>query len=281
MKTKAVIFCGILFLTACNNAEREQKLKDLSFQDSTLLEQARKKDSSISSYIRTMNVIQDNLDSLKQREKILTVRSSENSGSNVIDEIRAMDNLILKNDREIAQLQTRIRKMGTKDAELDKIVAHLHTELADRDSSIVSLQKSLSQTNESMKAVVEQFNDSMATLNIEKAENSSLHTAINTVYYAVGTMKELKQNGVIDKEGGVIGIGRTAKLKKQFNAKYFTRADMTTLSSIPLYAKFSKVITNQPDNAFTVKGTTKSDSLQITDPDAFWNGSKYLVVAVK
>jgi len=281
MKTKAVIFLGFLFLTACNNSEREQKLKDLSVQDSTLLDQARKKDSSIMSYMHTMNAIQDNLDSLKQREKLITVRSSEIGNNNAIADIKAIDELILKDNREIAQLQTRMKKMDAKNAELDKIVAHLNSEVADRDSGIASLQKNLSQTNESMKAMVEQFNDSMATMNVVKAENSSLHTEINTVYYAVGTMKELKQKGVIDKKGRVIGLGRVAKLKDHFNSKYFTKADMTALVNIPLYAKYSKVITDQPGNTFKVSDNGKTDSIEITDPNAFWSESKYLVVVVK
>jgi len=281
MKTKAVIFLGLLFITACTNTEREQKLKDLAVQDSTLLDQAKKKDSAIVSYMHTMNAIQDNIDSLKQKEKILTVRTGENGNKTVIEDLRAVDNLIIADNRKIAQLESRMKKMDTKNTELDKIAAHLRTELADRDSNIVALQRNLSQTNESMKAVVQQFNDTMASMNLVKAENSSLHTQVNTVYYAVGTMKELKKRGVIDKQGGIAGVGRVTKLKDHFNSKYFTRADMTTLVDIPLYAKYSKIITDQPSSTYKVSTTTKGDSLEITDPNAFWSESKYLVVVVK
>lgn len=281
MKTKIAAFFGLILITSCNYSEREQKLKDLSVQDSLLLQQVKAKDSSISAYIGTMNAIQDNLDSLKQRERIIAVKPSEHYGSNVIGDIRSIDNLIIKDDREIMQLQASIKKMKDKDGNLEKMLAHLHSEVAERDSNIVYLQKTLSQTNESMKTVVQQFNDSMISMDFERAENGSLHAQVNTVYYAIGTMKELKQKGVIDKEGGIAGIGCTPRLKQHFNAKYFTRADMTKLTEIPLYGKFAKVITDQPDNSFKVKATAKVDSLEITDPDSFWNGSKYLVVAVK
>jgi hypothetical protein len=53
------------------------------------------------------------------------------------------------------------------------------------------------------------------------------------------------------------------------------------LSTIPLYAHFSKVVTDQPVAAFKVQGTTKADSLVITNPGTFWSESKYLVVVVK
>jgi hypothetical protein len=283
MKAKGLFICSLIFIVACNTSQREQQLKELSVQDSTLLEQARQKDSAISSYIHSMNMIQDNLDSIKQKEKVLSLRSKEGAPATdkVIADIKAMDELILKDNRDIAQLQSRVRKMNKKDADLEKIVAHLNKELTDRDSDIASLQYLLSQSNASMKSVVEQFNDSMASLNMERAQNGSLTSEVNTVYYAVGTIKELKEKGVITKEGGVIGIGRTPKLKQNFNSKYFTKADKTILNTIPLYAHFSKIVTDHPESAFKVQGTQKADSLFITNPDTFWSESKYLVVVVK
>lgn len=283
MKTTGFILCTALLLTACNYSEREQKLKDLSIQDSVLLDQARKKDSSVTSYIHSMNLIQNNLDSIKQKEKLLSARTSEGmpTTDRIIGDIKQMDDLILKNNRELAVLQSNIRKMGKKDMGLEQVVAHLNNEVADRDIGITSLQHQLAQSNESMKGVIQQFNDSMASMNVERAVNNSLANEVNTVYYAVGTLKELKQKGVIDKRGGIIGVGSMPELKQNFNSKYFTKADKITLVTIPLYARFSKIVTDQPAVAFTVKGSTKSDSLVITDPNAFWNADKYLVVVVK
>jgi hypothetical protein len=283
MKIQHLILFAIIALTACHNSEREQRLKDLSVQDSTLLQQARLKDSSISSYIHTMNIIQDNLDSIKRRERMLSIYSSE-KGSNtdkIIADIKSMDELILKNNREITSLQARIKKMDTKNVEIEKIVAHLNKELQERDSNIASLQSTVSKSNASLKDLVEQYNDSVITMQFQRAENKSLKTEINTVYYAVGTIKELKEKGVIDKKGGVAGIGSTVELKQNFNNTYFTKADKTNLGLIPLKGKFSKIVTDHPNTAFKVTESTKSDSLLITNPDSFWSESKYLIVVVK
>src|ERR1700740_241951 len=134
MKTKGFIIGSLVFLIACNNSQREQRLKDLSVQDSTLLEQARQKDSAISSYIHSMNAIQDNLDSIKQKEKLLSIRSKEGAPTTdrVIADIKAMDDLILKDNRAIALLEGKVNKMNKKDADLQKIVSHLNKELTDR-----------------------------------------------------------------------------------------------------------------------------------------------------
>ena len=282
MKTSACLLVAMLLFAACNNSEQEQRLKALALKDSTMMMEAQKKDSSISAYIHSLNDIQDNLDSIKHREKILSIKTENSSVSNnTLADIKSIDKLILKDHREIALLEAKIKKMGTKDANMQKMIAHLNEQLTEKDSEMANLQATLAQANSSIKTITEQFNDSMATMNMERAVNNSMQNEINTVYYAIGTVKELKRSGVIDKQGGIAGIGSTPKLKQNFNSKYFTKADKSKISLIPLYSKFSKVITDQPINAFTVKGTTKSDSLLITDANAFWSESKYLVVVVK
>ncbi len=281
MKTTCIIIAALV-LAACNNSQQEQKLKALNEKDSALLAEAQKKDSSIVSYVMLLNEIQDNIDSIKNREKILSLKTENNSVDNsALADIKNIDKLILKDNREISVLEARLKKMNAKDAGMEKMVAHLTRELAEKDSDMVALQATLSQSNTTIRTVVQQFNDSMASMNLQRIENSSMKDEINTVYYAVGTMKELMSYGVIDKQGGVAGLGKTAKLKHGFNNNYFTKADKTKLSSIPLYSKFSKVITEQPDNAFKVEGNKKADSLLITDANIFWSESKYLVVVVK
>jgi hypothetical protein len=282
MKTSACIVVASMVLAACNSSQQEQRLKALNEKDSVMLVEARAKDSSILSYIRSLNDIQDNLDAIKHREKLISVQTENNSANGkAVADIKILDNLILKNHRDIAMLEAKLKKMNTKDANMEKMVLHLNKELAEKDSDMVALQSRLSQANLSIQDLARQFNDSMASMNMEKAINNSLTNDLNTVYYAVGTMKELKSYGVIDKQGGIIGLGKTAKLKQNFNSNYFTKADKTKLSTIPLYFKFSKVITEQPNAAFKVEGTEKSDSLLITDANAFWSTSKYLVVVVK
>jgi hypothetical protein len=82
MKTSACLLLATLLFAACNNSEREQKLKALALKDSTMMIETQKKDSSISSYIRSLNDIQDNLDSIKHRERILSIKTENSSVSN-------------------------------------------------------------------------------------------------------------------------------------------------------------------------------------------------------
>ncbi len=57
---------------------------------------------------------------------------------------------------------------------------------------------------------------------------------LNRAYYVLGSLKELKDNEIIEKSGGVLGIGKTPVIKKDFNRSNFTENDIRNLDYIPL-----------------------------------------------
>lgn len=278
------IFCiaAVLALASCNSSQQEQQLKALAAKDSILAAQSQKKDSAISSYITAFNEIQDNLDSIKARERILSGRGTgEPIGSNTVADIKSLDKLIIRNKREINRLESKLKKTGDKNAGLEKMIARLTKEVSEKDAEIAELQSKLANANQALATLTQQFNDSVSIINKQRAEINAMRIEVNTVYYTVGTMKELKAKGLVDKKGGVLGIGRTAELNPELNTSDFTQGDMVVLHAIPLNGKFLKVITSHPDNSYKITGTDKSDSLVITDASSFWSESKYLVVSIK
>ena len=178
-------------------------------------------------------------------------------------------------------LERRLKKSNNQNRQLQQMIAHLTEELNEKDAKITALQSQLAQTNVALKDVIQQFNDSLKVVSRQKTQINLMTTTMNTVYYAIGTKKELKKKGVITKEGAIIGLGGATELKQNFNTSYFTKADMTTLHAIPLFSKFQKIVTNNPSGSYTIAGNNKSDSLVIKDPKTFWSQSKYLVIIVK
>jgi hypothetical protein len=280
MKTTGYIIIAMLVLAGCSNSDQVQKLTDLNRQDSTLLAQANQKDSNVTSYLSALSEIQDNLDRIKAREKMITVTSGENKQS-VVAEVKELDEWILANDKKMTSLQARLKSMTIKNANLSDIVMHLSQEISMKDTEIYVLQNNLIQTNNALQTVNANFDDSMSVIYAQRAQVADLTNQINTVYYSCGTMKQLKDNGIIDKQGGFIGIGRTSKVNPNIDNSKYTRADLTTCKSISLNGKFKKFITTHPDNSYTITSDDKSDYVSITNPSAFWGESKYMVVALK
>ena len=116
----------------------------------------------------------------------------------------------------------------------------------------------------------------------ETVQESAVKTEkLNSAYYAFGTAKELIKNGVLTKEGGFIGMGKTEKMKADFNKTYFTKIDISATNSLVLSGKKAKVITTHPASSYKIQGTDgKAERIVITNPDDFWSASKYLVIVI-
>jgi len=271
----------IILLYSCNNNQLVQQYKMLHEHDSLMMAQNQANDSTIVGYIHTFNDIQSSLDEIKAKEKILSVHGENKTENTAVEDIRALDNLIIKSNKEIAALHVTIKKMNTKNADMEIMLERMSTQLAEQDTEISVLQSSLAKVNNSYTEVTRQFNDSIAVLQNQNARIEVMATTINTVYYAIGTSKELKDNNVIDKTGGFIGIGRNSTMKPNFNSAYFTKGDLTKLQVISLNAKFKKLLSPHPTDSYKITGNGGVDSLWITNQSSFWRDTKYLVIAVK
>jgi hypothetical protein len=275
-----IAFAAIL--CSCNNSDQlVQQYKSLHEHDSIMALQTAAQDSTIKGYVHYVNEIQSNLDEINAREKIISSEEENNSSNKAVADIKALDNLIIRSNKEIGALQFKLKKMGKKDAEMEAVVARMTTQLSEKDKEITDLQNNLAGVNTSYTAITKQFNDTLTVLEAKNSRIEDMTNEMHTVYYAVGTVKELKDNKVITKTGGFIGIGKNTELTPDKNTRYFTKTDLTKLDVIPLNAKFKKLLTTHPVESYKITGDKKADSLLITNPTAFWSEDKYLVVAVK
>jgi len=78
MNTLKYILLASVFFTACSdNSKQMQQILALSAQDSIMVQLAKQKDSAIVSYVKTLDEIQNNIDSIKVKEKILSIPGNE------------------------------------------------------------------------------------------------------------------------------------------------------------------------------------------------------------
>lgn len=102
---------------------------------------------------------------------------------------------------------------------------------------------------------------------------------LNKAYYCFGTLKELKEKGVIDQQGGFIGIGKSAKLAESINQDYFTKIDLTKTTQFDVFSSKTKFVTTHPQESYEWKlDGKKIEKLVILQPEKFWSQSKYMVV---
>ncbi len=287
MKKIVLVFLAIPFLMSCH----QQKLKELESRNDSLTQQTNLKDQSINEFLQSFNDIQNNLDSIKAKEMIISEKTEgkpelqQSAKDQINDDINSIYMLLKDNQNKLAELRKKLGTANYKIEELQKMVDHLTKQLQDKDTEIESMRKELEQMNIKVTNLTQNVNE----LNQQNQEKESLikdqtevindkNLALNTAYYAVGTKKTLKENNIITSEGGFIGIGTNKKLKSDFNQDYFTKIDIRITSQIPIPGKKAKIVTNHPTESYKISGEGDTRILEILNKTEFWKSSKYLVV---
>jgi predicted nuclease with TOPRIM domain len=283
MKKYAFLLLLSTALISCNNSdkvsvEEPNPVRDsLNAENEKLKEELTQKDSAVNSFMQSFNEIEENLTIIKEKEKIITESKGDvkNKKDQIVADIQAIYDLMAKNKQTINSMSGRLKKANLKIDEFQKMIERLNQQLADKDTEIESMKDQLEKLNIELTQVTENYN--------AKTEESNQKTSqLNTGYYAFGTSKELKTQGVITKEGGFIGIGKTEQLMKDFNKKYFTKIDIMQTTSIPLGSKKARILTTHPSSSYKMEGPEgKVEKLVITNPEEFWSSSKYLVIIVE
>lgn len=283
MKKLLLVIPAMLALFACHDYKAD--ISKLEQEKQSLIDQAGYKDSTITSFIGSVNEIETNLSAIEDlQNKVKDSSTGELQGTQVdrINEnIRAINDLLTVNKEKIASLNKKLKASGGKNKELEKMIAALNENLVQKDQQLADLNSKLAD----MGTQIEKLNTDVTTLvaqNTERQTKIEQQTAkIQTAYYTTGTYKELYAKKVVNKQGGFLGIGRTKSLQKDFNNSSFSKIDITQTTTIPLEVKDAKLLTSHPTSSYTIEHKGKEVSnLVITDPEKFWESSKYLVVVV-
>lgn len=272
----------LLSLTACDNGQNEKQNLQKEREDS-LTRVITEKDNEINDMLSSLNDIMDGFRQISAAENRITI-AKDGENANRTAQIRndmAFIAQTMKHNREliaklqkqaregtiaVEQLKTTIESLTAELEEKTKQLEVLREELAQRDVRITELDQTVTTLNED---VAELKSETLEQSNTISSQDRQLHTA----WYAFGTEKELKENGVLRK-------GKV--LQSNFNREYFTKIDIRIEKEIKLYSKSAKILTTHPSSSYTLqKNSSKQYILRITNPDLFWSTSKYLVVQVK
>ncbi len=292
MKKSFILCLAVVFLASCHNYKKDAA--QLTVLRDSIQNEANFKDASIVEFLKDFNEIQANLDSIKKLENLVTAKSAQNRETNqkqkdlILEDIALLNELIKKNKEQVASLQARLNsansRIGNLDAmiaELEKMVSSLEKQTQDKDAEIYALSQQVQNLNTNITSLNQRITEVESENQIKTETIQTQTVQLNKAYYVLGTNKELKENGIIDKTGGLLGIGRTALMKEDFNHEYFTEIDIRNINFIPLMVKKAEIISVHPSGSFHVSGNKNADTLYIDNQAEFWKASKYLVVLTR
>ncbi len=287
MKKSFILFgIGALMLASCSGHDK-QKIAEDSARIAELSAEYAEASSFNDSLMLLMGDIYTGLDSINMQEGLLY---NMGAGESVDRRAEIRQNLanikarLEANRQLLADMEARVKKSDNQNSVLLKTIDQLKSRIASQDEKITKLEGDLA----SAKEEIETLNAHVAQTAVElvaeqeakekaQAEAEAIENEANTVYYAIGTNKELKKNDLLEKKF----LGQTKVLKGDFNESYFTKADKRTLSVIPTGSKKVKIWTNMPEDSYVIEeNADKTKTIKITNPKEFWSMTPFLVIQV-
>ncbi len=291
MKRTILFAIALVGVVACNTNQAE--LEQLREENIQLKNQQGQNEESLFIFAETFNAIQSNLDSIASKEGIInklavTGEKSKPAHEQVNEQINAIYDMLLQNRKKLNQMSQNIKSLTNKNRDLESIIERMTKQMEEKVVEIEMLRGQL----ERMEYQITGLNVKVDSLNIvaqarqqtikeQEVELAGQKEKLNTVFFAIGTEKELIENKVIGKEGGFIGVGKARKVSADLNTKYFETIDKYVKTSFVIGAKKVKLITPHPTDSYILHGDKTIDSLTIKNPDLFWQQSKYLVISIK
>lgn len=284
---KRLLILGFAALTAvsCQNEEQSAEVQRLADENEALMKQLNQKDSTLFLFEESFSAIQENLSMISEREKSIQLssgdlKSGEDAREEITKDIQAINTLLADNKNTIARLNKSLAKYGQESAVFKKLIDQLNADIESKEEEVSYLKENLTAANFTIEILNEMLDSAEFRNEIQGDMIRMQSESMNTAYYAIGSFKDLQENEVLTKEGGVIGLGTTKNLKDNFNKDYFVQIDITKTLSIPLNAKKVEVASVHATDSYELQGEDEK-TLLIKNPTKFWEATKYLVVVTK
>ncbi len=272
---------SLVMMVSCKNPLTDEKVIQ---QRDSLMAVIDERESSVNDFMNSFNEVERNLDLVSSKQNIIINNSYKNDikssqKDRINKEIIAINELMERNTQKIKDLSWKLNRTDKKNKQLAKTIDFLNSQLTQKYAELTELNKQLNSLNTQV-TLLNVYVDTLSNQNMAQMQTINSKTKqLHTAYYIVGTSKELEKSNLIDKEGGLLGMGKTSKLSENLDRNKFVQIDYTETTTIPVSSKHMNIVTTHPTDSYTLDKTDKMvNSITITDPEKFWSASKYLVV---
>jgi len=283
-----VIVLGSVLLVRGHN-KRTQEAGAYENQKLELATQLSRRDSIINEWVLAFNEIESDIKKITARENMLTLQSmnpeiTKDKKEEILKEIQVIRDMIEFNKKKISSLNTQLRSSGIQIASLQSRIDTLDAYIAQSDKEMTALKMEIVDRD----LAIGQLHQRVDTLQLVISDKDTKITQqteeMNKAYVVSGTYKDLKEKGLLAKEGRVLGLGGKESLQENsLNDKLFTQVDISETRTIPVNSKDARLITEHPANSYELikDDAGKIAFVEIKDPATFWKISKYAVVEVQ
>ncbi|KFD38405.1 hypothetical protein AT05_09940, partial [Schleiferia thermophila str. Yellowstone] len=242
---KFVLTVFITVLLASCNSELKEEIETLKSEKSELEQRSKEQDSIISILTEVIEDVQHNLNVIREKEG--RIRLAEEASSEkfkslkdaVVQDIQDVNSIIEESKAKINRLNQQLASSKGQIKNLGVLVESLKKQLEERENTIAELTRAIEEKDETIRQLTRKVQiiteESQRTISAKEAE-------LNRCYYIIDTRRNLKDKGIIDSQGGFLGIGRVKTVSGSVDPSLFTAADMRELNRLELDTRSIKLI---------------------------------------
>lgn len=288
MRRIALPFLVVALLVACGFSGwllMQNRNAKLAYQDLSASEEQTRQN-----YDKTIDAIaqiQDSLDAITPKDAALQVTpgslatEQDMAGPDsrkALERIAALRASIERNRARIHQLEQQLAKSGDKNQSLNKMVTNLQRTLDDRQAELDKLTAQVSDLQGQVGSLQTEVQQKSDTLVARDAALEDRRRELATVYYVVGTKKQLSQQGAVVSKGGLLGMGKTLTTSPTLPSGSLTPLDTDVTTVVRTTAAKAQVLTPQPASSYEWRKVDGHVELHILDPNEFRKVRQLVIV---
>jgi len=185
--------------------------------------------------------------------------------------------------KKIATLEKQLATSKSQLKGVQEIVNKLKASISDKEKIMDELQQRLGILNETLeterRTSAEEIQKREMTITEKEQQITQQSIEANTIYYVSGTRKELMSKGIMDRKGGLLGIGKVSTVKQNIPVDQFTSMNLLENQQItfPVTKKGYSILTSHPATSYKVEKQGDQNVLTILDATSF-RKQKFVVI---
>ncbi|MGW8123366.1 Cbp1 family collagen-binding glycoprotein adhesin [Roseivirga echinicomitans] len=284
-------------LASCSNGEKEKVIETQTISIQEMKSEIAARDSAFNEVLNMLNQVEDQVATIVEKENLIANTQQGDNANNkdkLLKELALIDNLVAQSNHTIDNLKGRLRNTDLKLSGFQKRIDQLTADLEQRSTMIAELRSEVIRKDAQINMIAGKY-DSIQVMSVSQVKMinakdeeidllTSVNDDLNTVRYAVGSFKDLKERGLVSKEGGFLWFGRSIDLNESVDSNEYIEIDIREFSKLPIEANKVELVTDHPADSYVIvqdENEANIKYLEITDPKKFWKVSKYLVISTK
>jgi len=281
----AFVVLSILILpVSCGTKKENQALKaeieKLKKENESLKSESQELTISVDAYRAFLAEIDNNLRAIDENSTMVGELQKEISDEGempveqrIKDRMAAINELIANSRLKILTMDKNLNKLRKTSAGQSEEILKLNQDLKKSIQYLMTKEAAFNELKASL-------NEQMELREMHEAEIVELKDILDRAFVFSGTSKILKEKGVIEKEGGFIGLGRVKIVNANSPDALFTRISKDNTDSLTFNSAEIKLISEHPDGSYRISQNPGGSVLYLEDKAEFWRQGNYLVVEV-